>query len=153
MSPGLDTWMSNAMTQVISQVGANGTGASAASPAKLLILVTDGLQSDRTLDWQNCTSHPWNAAWSFNDCVGGFAAPMNTAQCDQMKANGIVVGVLETPYVPLTGQDPHNTPYESNVRGTIYPGGPNTASRVSAALQACASPGYYFQAVNSAQRG
>ena len=66
----------------------------------------------------------------------------------------MVVGVLETPYVPLTGQDAQNTPYESNVRSTIYPDGdptlhPNSTSTVSTALSACASPGYYFQAVNS----
>jgi hypothetical protein len=151
VSPGLDTYLDNAMTSLVTQVGTNGAGTSALSPLKFVILVTDGLQSDRNLDWQNCTSHPWNAAWSFNDCVGGFAAPMNTAHCTQMKNNGIILGVLETPYVPLTGQDPHNTPYESNVRGTIFPGGPNTPSVVSAALQACASPGYYFQAANSAQ--
>jgi len=149
VSPGLDTYLDNAMTSLVTQVGTNGTGTSTASPLKFVILVTDGLQSDRDLDWQNCTSHPYSSAWNFYDCVGGFAAPINTALCTQMKNNGIVLAVLETPYVPLTGQDPNNTPYESNVRGTIYPGGPNTPSTVSTALQACASQGYYFQAVNS----
>ena len=67
-----------------------------------------------------------------------------------MKNNGVVVAVLETPYVPLTGQDPaEQYLYETWVRHTIYPGGPNTASTVSAALQACASPGYYYQASSS----
>ena len=57
--------------------------------------------------------------------------------------------MLETPYVPLTGQDPKYAPYETSVRHVIYPYGPNTASVVSAALQACASAGYYYQANSS----
>ena len=63
----------------------------------------------------------------------------------------LVVAVLETPYVPLTGQSPHIKPYEKTVRNVIYPGGAASQSVVSQTLAACASPGYYFQAVNSAQ--
>jgi Flp pilus assembly protein TadG len=156
VSPGLDTYINSAMTTFAgngaNSIGANGTGASAASPLKFMILVTDGLQSDRNLNWQNCTNWGYDPAWAFNStCLaGGFDTPMSTASCTTLKNEGVVLAVLETPYVPLTGQDPHNTPYEGTVRHIIYPGGPNTASTVSAALQACASTGYYFQAVNSA---
>jgi len=59
--------------------------------------------------------------------------------------------VLETPYVPLTGQSPNVQPYEKTVRHTIYPGGPSGSSVISSALQTCASTGYYFQATNSSQ--
>jgi len=149
VTPGLDTYVNNAMNTLATQVGSNGTGSSNLSPLKFVILVSDGLQSDRNLDWQNCTAHVWSSLWNFSQCQGGFAAPLSTAACTQMKNNGVILGVLETPYVPLTGQDPNETPYESNVRGTIFPGGPSTPSVVSAALLACASPGYYFQAVNS----
>jgi Flp pilus assembly protein TadG len=150
VTPGLDTYLSTMMTSLISQVGTNGTGASTASPLKFVILVTDGLESDRNLDWQNCTSHYNDPLWNWpSTCVGGFAKPINTAQCTQIKNNGVILAVLETPYVPLTGQDPNNTPYESNVRHTIYPSGPNTQSAISTALSSCASSGYYFQATNS----
>src|SRR5581483_9098319 len=92
-----------------------------------------------------------DSAWSYSsDCVPGtgFAGPISTTQCQTLKNNGIVLAVLETPYVPLTGQSPAVQPYEKTVRRTIYPGGPNTASVISAALQTCASSGYYFQASN-----
>jgi hypothetical protein len=138
------------MTQVINQLGANGTGASAASPLKFLIIVTDGLQSDRNNNW-SCASWGADPAWNYNPtCYGGYATTISGAQCSQLKANGIVVAVLETPYVPLTGQSPHVQPYEKTVRHVIFPGGPAGASTVSAALSSCASPGFYFQAVNSA---
>ena len=149
VTPGRDTWMSKAMTQVISQLGSNGTGASAASPYKFLIVVTDGLQSDRGANW-SCASWGADAAWNYNPtCYGGYATTISAAQCSQLKNNGIVVAVLETPYVPLTGQSPGVQPYEKTVRHVIFPGGPGGASTVSAALQACASPGFYFQAVNA----
>jgi Flp pilus assembly protein TadG len=156
VSPGLDTYLDNAMSTFAGtgqySIGANGTGASTASPLKFMILVTDGLQSDRTLDWQSCTSRKTDVLWgNFPQAcfAGGFAAPLNTANCTKLKNEGVVLAVLETPYVPLTGQDPHNVPYEGNVRHTIYPGGPGTPSTVSTALAACATTGYYFQAVNS----
>ena len=149
VKPGLDTYLSTAMGQLNTTVGTNGTGLTAASPLKFLIIVTDGLESDRNLNWQNCTSYPWDPNWNWNSCVGGFAKTINTSQCTSIKNNGVVIGILETPYVPLTGQDPHNAPYEGTVRHTIYPGGPNTPSVVSAALQTCASSGYYFQATNT----
>ncbi len=155
VSPGLDTYINQAMTTFAGNgtnaIGTNGNGSSTSSPLKFMILVTDGLQSDRDLNWQNCTNWGYDPAWNFNGtCLaGGFDHPMSTAACTTLKNNGVVLAVLETPYVPLTGQDPHNTPYEGTVRHIIYPGGPSTPSTVSANLQACASTGYYFQAVNS----
>ena len=149
VSPGLDTWMSTAMGQVITQVGSNGNGSSAASPQKVVILVTDGLQSDRSNNW-SCSSWGNDAAWGYNPtCYGGYATTINHSQCAQLKNNGVTVAVLETPYVPLTGQSPNVAPYEKTVRHVIYPGGPNGPSAVSAALQSCASPGYYFLAANA----
>ena len=148
VTPGLDTWMSTIMGQLTAQLGANGNGTSTASPLKFLILVTDGLQSDRSNNW-SCSSWGWDPAWGYNTCYGGYATTISAAQCAQLKDNGIVVAVLETPYVPLTGQSPNVAPYEKTVRHVIFPGGPNTPSSVSAALQACASQGYYFQAVNA----
>ncbi|MFI4975735.1 MAG: TadE/TadG family type IV pilus assembly protein [Caulobacterales bacterium] len=149
VTPGLDTYLSSAMGQLVTQVGINGTGASAASPLKFVILVTDGLQSDRGNNW-GCSSWINDAAWNYYPtCVGGYATGISLAQCQQMKSNGIVLAVLETPYVPLTGQSPHVAPYEKTVRKVIFPGGPNTPSIISAALQSCATDGYYFQATNS----
>lgn len=153
VSPGLDTYLDNALTQLVGQVGANGTGGSAASPLKFVILVTDGLQSDRGANWNGCpppAQRPTDPTWGGQYCgANGYDTALDPSLCQQMKSKGVIVAVLETPYVPLTGQDPHAAPYEMTVRHIIYPGGPNTPSTVSAALTACASEGYYFQAVNS----
>ena len=150
VSPGLDTYIDNAMATFAgsgtNSIGTNGTGASTSSPLKFVILVTDGLKSDRDLNWEDCTK--WGTdIWNFpNACLAGnWDAPLSVANCTTLKNEGVVLAVLETPYVPLTGQDPHNTPYEGTVRDIIYPGGSNggnPVSAVSAALQACATTGY-----------
>ena len=148
VTPGLDTYLSSALSQLTTQIGSNGTGASTSSPLKFLILVTDGLQSDRNNNW-GCSSWALDSAWSnYNTCYGGYATTISASQCATIKNNGIVLAVLETPYVPLTGQSPNVAPYEKTVRHVIYPGGPNSGSTLSAALASCASTGYYFQATN-----
>lgn len=152
VTPGLDTYLSTDMSSLITKVGKNGTGASTTSPLKFVILVTDGLQSDRSNNWSCSVSNGYDAAWNYSPtCIGGYDTTISTSQCSQLKNNGVILAVLETPYVPLTGQDPDVQPYEKTVRHTIYPNGPNTPSVVSAALQSCASGGYYFQATNASQ--
>lgn len=100
--------------------------------------------------------------------------------CSQIKANGgnpglgtlpgVTIAVLETPYVPMNGQDPstypgNNYPYDTGVQQIIYPSGnpmkfPSAypagphgeqMSALSNALLACAtSSSYYFQATDDA---
>ncbi len=151
---GGNTYIDNAMSTFAgsgaNSIGANGTGASVASPLKFVLLVTDGLQSDRVKNYNTC-SWGYYAPWAYSPaCLSGyFAGPLNTANCTTLKNEGVVLAVLETPYVPLTGMDPKNAPYEGDVRNQIYPTGPTASSTVSAALAACATTGYYFQAVNA----
>jgi hypothetical protein len=153
---GGNTYLDNTMATFAgagaNSIGANGTGASVASPLKFLLLVTDGLQSDRVKNYNTCVwgaYAPWSMPANKACTSGWFANHLNTANCTTLKNEGVVLAVLETPYVPLTGQDPQNEPYEGDVRDQIYPGGPADTSTVSAALSACATTGYYFQAVNA----
>jgi hypothetical protein len=158
VTPGLDTHIDDAMSSLVTSIGTNGTGGSTSSPKKFVMLVTDGLKSDRSANWSCSTESTslWGQLVNSNGAKQntckpstGYDAPMNVANCTSMKNNGVVIAVLETPYVPLTGQSPQVMPYEITVQNTIYPGGPGTASVVSAALQQCATNGYYFQATSS----
>lgn len=158
VSPGLDTYLNTAMTSLVTTVGQNGNGSSSSSPLKFVMLVTDGLQSSRDNNW-NCSS--WVNTTNFgtyyingqvaSQCPSNsaFDGPINTTTCQSMKSNGVVLAVLETPYVPLAGQDPNVMPYERTVQTTIFPNGPGTTSAISTALSNCATNGYYFQATSS----
>jgi Flp pilus assembly protein TadG len=166
VSPGVDTHMDAAMSTFaassgVDSIGPNGNGSSSSSPLKFMILVTDGLQSDRGANWNSTTNLAYEPNWNYPTAAtnagmganapgytreGGFDGPLNLANCTALKNEGVVLAVLETPYVPLDGSDPHVQPYEQTVRHTIFPGGAATPSTISAALQACATTGYYFQA-------
>jgi len=151
VSPGLDTHMYSALSQLALQVGSQGNGTSASSPLKFVILITDGLSSDRGGNW-SCGYWGYDSAWKWqNTCFNSSPYPttIDSGQCQQIKGNGIILAILETPYVPLTGESPNVQPYEDTVRHVIYPGGANSPSSVSAALSSCASTGYYFQASSS----
>ena len=157
---GVDTHMNEYLPTFVTDIGAGGTGNNATSPLKFVILVTDGVESDFYKDFYSggngavgCNNNPnlsADPAWSYYTFTGCYASPINTTYCSQLKANGVVLAVLETPYVPLTGQDPNEQLYELFVRHNIYPNGPNAPSAVSTALQSCATTGYYYQASSSA---
>ena len=160
---GLDTHLNEQLPGFANTIGVNGSGNTKATPLKFVVLITDGLESDFYSDFYSCGGDAPDTAWQVSGyygqgsvspqwygyyATGCFAAPMSTAACTTMKNNGVVLAVLETPYVPLTGQDPNEQYlYETFVRHTIYPNGPNSSSTVSAQLSACAtSPQYYYQA-------
>ena len=224
-------------------VGVAGNGASAAAPLKFIIMITDGLHSNRNNNWNGTRTGNicslWSAAsntkeygtsiasvtvdecapdtgnpmtsstlqiwgtstqnggydytqfYNYNGCTGaygcpwggsasvGIAAPIdidqsqnyptgqNLGNCQKIRNNGVILAILETPYVPLTGQSPQVRPYENTVQSTIYPKGPNpsvpyplgpnypaSASAVSGALFNCASVdssgnAYYYRADTS----
>ena len=179
---GLDTHFAS-LQPLTTSAWAGGTGNSYTSPTRVVFLVTDGLESDFYSDFtsynaNSCGTGPtvntawsslasgktWNCAgsssqgWTGHYYPNNYAAPISASLCSAIKANGITLAVLETPYVPLTGQSPvipvggYNGefyPYEQFVRPVIYPNGPNTSSTVSAALKACATNSTLYQQVDT----
>ena len=176
---GLDTHLSSVLSTFATMVGSNGTGYSLASPQKVVLLVTDGVQSDFYYDFPNnsnssCGVSPdpsWKVAdynypsssygsWAGYTETSCYVSPPPTTSCTTIKNNQIPMLVLETPYVPLTGQDPKEYYlYETFARHAIFPNGPTrpvanpanpstpAVSAVSTALSNCASsPQMYGQA-------
>lgn len=102
-----------------------GTGVSASvTPQKVLFFVSDGVAD----------------AYYPTTCTGGSAVgggrcqePMNVANCTRIKNRGIKIAVLYTAYLPL----PTNWWYMN----TVAP----WSSSISANMQACASPGLFFE--------
>ncbi|HMN74172.1 MAG TPA: pilus assembly protein TadG-related protein [Rhodoblastus sp.] len=71
------------------------------------------------------------------DRVGGFH-PFDSRLCDSLKGQGVTVMVLNTKYIPM--------PTEAAYQQTVMP----IQNQLEPALQACASTGYYFSAVDQA---
>jgi hypothetical protein len=86
-------------------VGSSGDGKTAATPLKFVMLVTDGVQSQRgwvtTTSWtckkkvgSVCVSYPMSTP-SYN------VAPLNPAWCNYVKNNKVTMAVLYTQYLPV----------------------------------------------------
>lgn len=62
--------------------------------------------------------------------------PFDSTLCDQIKSRGVTMIVLNTEYLPMLNEQPY--------RDTVMP----IQNQLAPALQACASPGFYFSALN-----
>jgi Flp pilus assembly protein TadG len=94
------------LTSLTKLVGTAGTGKSASSPLKLVLLLTDGVQSTRpwvtsglsgTWDYyySTITKTPYSGTYWYK------VAPMNPAWCSTLKTNGVTIGVLNTEYLAI----------------------------------------------------
>jgi Flp pilus assembly protein TadG len=120
-----------------------GTGGSASSPLPYVFIITDGSQ-----DYQTQSAGAWGAEnWSANGSVpyqnSATVIPPNSEQttdyCGAMKTRGITVAVLYIPYETI--QDP-NSAFANDEDGYAN----SNIQNIPAALQACASPNFYFTA-------
>ncbi|MCE1234873.1 MAG: pilus assembly protein [Hyphomicrobiales bacterium] len=137
---GVDgTYFDTSLTSMRSIVGVAGDGSSASSPLKLVLMVSDGVQSLRS--WVLSGSSTWPKV-----------APNKPNNCTPIKANGATFGVLYTEYLAITG----DWGYEATVGSTMPASWGVLDSGASAsitrrdylpyALKDCASSGYYMSA-------
>lgn len=95
------TYFDIALAALKLKVGTGGDGTTSGKPLKLVLLLTDGVQSQR--EWvtdgvkfsgSNITQSPalWNKV-----------APLNPDWCGYLKNNSATMAVLYTEYLPLTG--------------------------------------------------
>jgi Flp pilus assembly protein TadG len=109
-------------------IPAPGNGLTSSTPQKVLFFVSDGLN-----DGYNCAKVNVNACRNIS--------PLDTTQCTAIKARGIRIAVLYTTYIPLAPKV--NAFYDSYVAGYVPP--KSTPSKLATQMEACASPGLYFE--------
>jgi Flp pilus assembly protein TadG len=122
------THFENAIPSVNNLITSVGTG-SQSSPQPYVFLITDGAQDSQT---------QWNGGWSGSNN----ATVMDSTLCTPLKTRGITIAVLYIPYQPI--QNPTNFANgEDYAVNAIIP-------NIPAALQACASPGFFYTASSPA---
>jgi Flp pilus assembly protein TadG len=109
------------MNNIITSVG---TGTKH-SPLPYVFLITDGAQDSQT-------------QWSGNWAGSNQATALDPSLCSPLKSRGITIAVLYVPYQPI--QNP--TSFANGEDFAVNAAIPN----IPAALQACASPGFYYTA-------
>lgn len=137
-----------ALKALKTQVGTAGDGSSAASPLKLVLLLTDGVQSKR--DWVTTGASNW-----------GKVTPLNPDWCAYLKENKATVAVLYTEYLAIPADWGYNatvaktmnsSDWKSTWGGTLRSGVSGTTSRqdyIPIALQDCASSPDLFVSASS----
>lgn len=114
-----DTQFAGSLASFGSIAGISGNGASPQTSQKFLFIVSDGVVDDQSTGRR-------------------VIAPVSRASCDAIKAQGITILTLYTPYLPL----PSNSFYNQFVAPI--------QDQVGPALQACATaPTMFFQAANA----
>lgn len=108
-------------------IPASGDGTSSGKPQQVLFFVSDGVN-----DGYDCSRNDGNPCRSIT--------PLDTTQCKAMKARGVKIAVLYTTYLSLAGKDKF---YDQHVAGYVPP--KSGTDQIAAQMEACASPGFYFE--------
>jgi len=120
-----------ALATMNSAIATPGDGSSPSKPAKILFFVSDGVADAQ---YPSTCSQPTTG--------GRCQEPITVANCTTLKNRGIKIAVLYTTYLAL----PTNSWYMTWIN-PFNPGpyGPSVNSKIAANMQACASPGFYFE--------
>lgn len=137
------THFENALHSMNSFITSVGTGGGASNPLPYVFIITDGSQDYQTQSGGSWGAQNWTANGSVPHQNSATVIPPNSEQstdyCGAMKSRGITVAVLYIPYETI--QDA-NAAFASDEDGYAN----NNIQNIPAALQACASPNFYFTA-------
>ncbi|MFK0166343.1 TadE/TadG family type IV pilus assembly protein [Rhizobium sp. NPDC090279] len=142
------TYFDVALPALQQKVGTGGDGSSLAKPLKLVLLLTDGVQSKR--EWVTDGAKSWNKV-----------APFNPDWCAYLKNQSSTMAVLYTEYLPITtdwgynatvGSTMSSANWHSTWGGTMDSGVPSSITRrdyIPYALADCASSKSLFISASS----
>ncbi|PLX37568.1 MAG: hypothetical protein C0606_04560 [Hyphomicrobiales bacterium] len=141
-----------------SMIGTAGDGSSASAPKKLVLLLTDGVHSERNWVLQTSSGFRFPVDASLLQTV---LTPLNPDWCGDVKGLGAELGVLYTEYLPMPtdwgyaatlGKTMNSSKFRTVWDGTVAPSyGPKTRQQyIPVALEACASDSSLFLQANSA---
>jgi Flp pilus assembly protein TadG len=119
----MDTDFDGVLSALNTKISTPGDGASSSAPQKVVMFVSDGVADAQ---YPSTCTQPLSTQSRCQE-------PLNTTICTTMKNRGIKVAVLYTTYYPLPTNDWYGT--------WIAP----FSSQIAANMQACASPGLYFE--------
>lgn len=125
-----DTQFSSVIPAINKAITSNGDG-TANAPAKYLFFVSDGVADES------------NPSGCLKKTSGGRCqSPLDPSLCTAIKNRGVKIAVLYTTYLELPTNDWYNTWIAPFNKG---PFGPSNNSEIAAGMQACATPGLYFE--------
>ncbi|MGO6699770.1 hypothetical protein ACCS33_09975, partial [Rhizobium ruizarguesonis] len=155
------TYFDVSLATLKQKVGTGGDGTSSNSPLKLVLLLTDGVQSQREWVTDKVT---WKNGQATSGAYWNKVAPLNPAWCDYLKNQSDTMAVLYTEYLPLTSDWGYNATvgstmasanWKSTYGGTMQSGVSTSITRrdyIPYALSDCAtSKSLFISASSSAE--
>ncbi|PDV87432.1 hypothetical protein CO652_15680 [Rhizobium sp. H4] len=152
------TYFDVSLATLKQKVGAGGDGTTSGSPLKLVLLLTDGVQSQR--EWVTD-----GVVWSKGKAISGSywnkVAPLNPEWCGYLKNQSNTMAVLYTEYLPITSDWGYNATVGSTMAsanwkntwgGTMDSGVSSSITRrdyIPYALAGCASSKSLFISASS----
>lgn len=127
-----------------------GSGITAATPQEFVFIISDGVSDENNSSCSTATTQP-PASYPTDTQGDGSARcsmPIDPALCQSFKDRGVKVGVLYTTYFSLATPDyPITDQYYQQFVMPYNPGPyqPSLNSQIAKNMQACASPGLYFE--------
>jgi Flp pilus assembly protein TadG len=135
-----ETLFGTILPQLNTVVGTQGTGYTVDSPLKMVVLITDGVSSDR-----------YSTITPIDKPFSGGSQTISPNDCGAIKDKKIVLAVIDVNYQNSAGDHWFDwwlgrtvSFIDPSIITTVY-------NEVSPALQQCASPGWYFSASDSNQ--
>jgi len=127
-------------TSLDSEIPTPGDGSKSNSPQKFVFFVSDGVQDGANANCIKPTVQGQDPVTGikYTRCM----SPLNTKLCDRLKSRGVKIAVLYTTYLALPANEWYMTWIDPFNKG---PYGPSPNSEVAQSMQACATPGYYFE--------
>jgi Flp pilus assembly protein TadG len=135
-----DTNFNKVLTDMNSEITTPGDGSASSKPQKVLFFVSDGVADAAGVSCQKNTTAGQDpkTGTNYTRCQ----EPLNVSYCTTIKNRGVKIAVLYTTYLAL----PTNAWYMSWIDPfNKGPYGPSPNSEIAANMQACASPGFYFE--------
>lgn len=158
------TFFDVALNALTPMVGTNGDGTTASKPLKLVMMITDGVQSRRswvtTSNWGGCI---WSATPTCPPSTDSRKiGPLNPDWCKPIKTNGATFATVYTTYLPVTYDWGYNTTVGASMSssswtttwgGKLNPSAPANITRhdyLPIALSDCATSSEYFMQATDA---
>jgi Flp pilus assembly protein TadG len=136
------TYFDVALPALTPMVGTAGDGKTAQSPLKLVMMITDGVQSRRS--------------WVINWWERGKVGPLNPEWCDGIKQIGATFATVYTTYLPIPTDWGYNATLGSTMASSVWtttwggdmrsgvPGSTTRRDYLPYALEDCATSSQYF---------
>ena len=158
------SFFNTALNALVPMVGTAGDGKTAASPLKLVMMITDGVQSRRSwvtpTGWEDCQ---WTATPTCPmSAASRQVTPLNPAWCTPIKANGATFATVYTTYLPVTSDWGYNGTVGATMTSSVWtttwggvmrPGVSGSITRqayLPLALEDCATSSAYFMQATDA---